>query len=104
MRRATLGSHFFFSDYEPMHRLALMLRHLPLSLRQAYICAISPADPDDTPVASALLTFATAFSQRWEPARMRQKPLPCKEPYSRTYLQSKVPLASLVLLQHPLSS
>ncbi len=47
-----------------MLRLALMLRHLPLSLRDHYICAISPADPDDSAVASALLTFATTYSQK----------------------------------------
>lgn len=62
--RATLGQHFFFSDFEPMLRLALMLRHLPLALRDHYIFAISPADPDDTAVASALLTFATTYAQQ----------------------------------------
>lgn len=63
--RATLNDHFFFSDYEAMHKLALMLRHLPLSLRDAYTFAISPADPDDPIIASALLSFATAYCQRW---------------------------------------
>ncbi|BDA48563.1 ATP-dependent RNA helicase SUV3L, mitochondrial [Coccomyxa sp. Obi] len=62
--RATLSDHFFFSDYEAMHKLALMLRHLPLSLRDAYTFAISPADPDDPIIASALLSFATAYCQR----------------------------------------
>ncbi len=64
VRRATLSDHFFFSDYEAMHKLALMLRHLPLPLRDAYTFAISPADPDDPIVSSALLSFATAYSQR----------------------------------------
>lgn len=47
-----------------MHKLALMLRHLPLSLREHYIFAISPADPDEPSVASALLSFATAYCQK----------------------------------------
>ena len=64
VRRATLSERFFFSDFEPMLRLALMLRHLPLSLREAYIYAISPADPDDAPVASALLSFASAYASK----------------------------------------
>jgi hypothetical protein len=59
-----LGDRFFFSDFEPMLKLALMIRHLPLSLREHYIFAISPADPDEPAVASALLSFATAYSQR----------------------------------------
>ena len=63
-RRATLSQHFFFSNYEPMHKLALMLRHLPLALREHYIFAISPADPEDPPVAAALLSFAEAYASR----------------------------------------
>ncbi|KAK9917692.1 hypothetical protein WJX75_007248 [Coccomyxa subellipsoidea] len=62
--RATLSDHFFFSDYEAMHKLALMLRHLPLPMRDAYTFAISPADPDDPIISSALLSFATAYCQR----------------------------------------
>lgn len=69
MWRATLSEHYFFSDYEAMHKLALMLRHLPLPLRDAYTFAISPADPDDPIQASALLSFATAYSQRWATLR-----------------------------------
>ncbi len=41
-----------------------MLKHLPLSLREAYLFCLSPCDPADTPVASALLTFATAYARR----------------------------------------
>lgn len=63
--RATLTQHFFFSNYEPMHKLALMLRHLPLSLREHYIFAISPADPEDPPVAAALLSFASCYASRY---------------------------------------
>lgn len=47
-----------------MHKLALMLRHLPLPMRDAYTFAISPADPDDPIISSALLSFATAYCQR----------------------------------------
>ena len=62
--RATMSQHFFFSDYESMHKLALMLRHLPLTLQEHYIFAIGPADPEDPPVAAALLSFAASYSSR----------------------------------------
>lgn len=57
-----------------MHKLAMMLRHLPLPLRDAYTFAISPADPDDPIVSSALLSFATAYCQR---CAIRPLQLPC---------------------------
>lgn len=66
--RATLSQHFFFSDYEPMRKLALMLRHLPLALRDHYIFAISPADPEDPPVAAALLSFAACYASKYAQA------------------------------------
>lgn len=44
--------------------LATMLRHLPLSLREAWAFSTSPADPDDAPVAAALLGFAAAYASR----------------------------------------
>ena len=47
-----------------MHGLALILRHLRLTLRDRYVFSISPADPEDIPVAAALLAFATAYSRR----------------------------------------
>lgn len=47
-----------------MHKLALMLRHLALSLRDHYIFSISPADPEDPPVAAALLSFASCYASR----------------------------------------
>lgn len=47
-----------------MHKLALMLRHLALNLREHYIFAISPADPEDPPVAAALLSFASCYASR----------------------------------------
>ena len=59
-----MSQHFFFSDYESMHKLALMLRHLPLTLREHYIFAIGPTDPEDPPVAAALLSFAATYSSR----------------------------------------
>ena len=54
-----------------------MLRHLPLSLREAWTFSISPTDPDDVPVASALLTLATAyaFCRRVTPAALLHAPL-----------------------------
>ena len=54
-----------------------MLRHLPLSLREAWTFSISPTDPDDVPVASALLTLATAyaFRRRVTPAALLHAPL-----------------------------
>ena len=42
----------------------MLLRHLPLSLRERYLFAIAPVDPDDAPVTSALLTFAAAYCHR----------------------------------------
>lgn len=41
-----------------------MLRHLPLSLREAWTFAISPTDPADELVAAALLSLAHAFALR----------------------------------------
>lgn len=54
-----------------------MLRHLPLSLREAWTFAISPTDPDDVPVASALLGFATTYAARRQvtPAAILLAPL-----------------------------
>ena len=54
-----------------------MLRHLPLGLREAWAFSISPTDPDDVPVASALLTLATAYASRRRvtPAALMHAPL-----------------------------
>ena len=62
-----MTQHYFFGDFEAIHALAIMLRHLRLTLRERYIFAISPTDPDDAPVASALLSFASAYSSRSVP-------------------------------------
>ena len=59
-----MADHFTLSEHQPMMRLALLLRHLPLSLHEAYLFCVSPTDPDDTPVASALLAMATAYCSR----------------------------------------
>lgn len=45
-------------------RLLLLLRHLPLSLRERYLFAMAPVDPEDSPVTGALLTFAAAYCHR----------------------------------------
>ncbi|KAL4437560.1 hypothetical protein ABPG77_003541 [Micractinium sp. CCAP 211/92] len=58
------STHYSYARYEEQHILATMLRHLPLSLREAWAFSISPTDPFDVPVASALLSFATAFAYR----------------------------------------
>ncbi len=47
-----------------MDRLLLLLRHLPLSLRERYLFALAPVDPDDAPVTGALLSFAAAYCHR----------------------------------------
>eukprot|EP00887_Chlorella_sp_A99_P007765 scaffold20.g7765.t1 len=52
------------SGVEEVHRLAVMIQHLPLSLREAYLFAIAPCDPVDDPVAAAFLRFAAAFAAR----------------------------------------
>ncbi|EFN55101.1 hypothetical protein CHLNCDRAFT_135006 [Chlorella variabilis] len=57
-------TQYRYARYEEQYTLATMLRHLPLSLREAWAFSISPADPDDAPVASALLTFATVYAHR----------------------------------------
>lgn len=57
-------THYSYARYEEQHTLATMLRHLPLPLREAWTFSISPTDPEDVPVASALLGFATAFAFR----------------------------------------
>lgn len=58
------GSHYSLARYEDIRALAVMLRHLPLSLREAWTFAISPTDPADEPVAAALLSLAHAFALR----------------------------------------
>ncbi|KAL4452034.1 hypothetical protein ABPG75_007696 [Micractinium tetrahymenae] len=58
------STNYSYARYEEQHTLATMLRHLPLTLREAWAFSISPTDPDDVPVASALLNFATAFAYR----------------------------------------
>lgn len=45
-------------------RLLLLLRHLPLSLRERYTFATAPVDPDDGPATGALLAFAAAYCHR----------------------------------------
>lgn len=35
-----------------------------LSLREAYVFAIAPCDPDDAPLAAAFLRFAAAFARQ----------------------------------------
>lgn len=42
-----------YAKHEEVLALAQMLRHLPLSLREAWTFAISPTDPDDVPVRRA---------------------------------------------------
>lgn len=65
---ATLDSeNYFYAHFDDVKTNAVMLRHLPLSLREAYTFAISPCDPTDGPVAEALVAFATAFSLRSTP-------------------------------------
>lgn len=60
-----------------MHALATMLRHLPLSLREAWTFAIAPADPADAAVAGALLSLATGYAlrRRVSPAAILLPPL-----------------------------
>jgi ATP-dependent RNA helicase SUPV3L1/SUV3 len=70
-------THYSYAKHEEVVALAQMLRHLPLSLREAWTFAISPTDPDDVPVASALLTFATTYAaqRRVTPASILLPPL-----------------------------
>lgn len=77
--------------------LATMLRHLPLSLREAWTFAISPADPADVPVAAALLGLATVFAarRRVTPAALRLPPM--VEAHSELELQQARLAASGVL-------
>ena len=51
---AVLGPQFFFAHFEDMRTLAVMLRHLPLGLRESYLFCLAPCDPADTAVATAL--------------------------------------------------
>ena len=59
-----LGTHYELARYAEIRTLATMLKHLPLSLREAWQFAISPTDPADAHVAAALLGFATAYAAR----------------------------------------
>lgn len=54
---------FFFAHFDDVRTNAVMLRHLPLSLFEAYVFSISPSDPGDDALSSALLSFATSFVQ-----------------------------------------
>ena len=72
--QATTSQHYVMAQVEEVQTLALMIAHLPLTLREAYLFSIAPCDPQDGPVAAAFLRFATAF------ARGRVSPLlalPC---------------------------
>ncbi|KAL4857153.1 DExH-box ATP-dependent RNA helicase DExH16 [Chlorella vulgaris] len=57
-------THYCYAQYEDQYTLATMLRHLPLSLQEAWTFSISPTDPADAPLASALLRFATAYARQ----------------------------------------
>ena len=78
--RAVLAEHYFLGDFDNIYELALMLRHLRLTLREHYLFSISPTDASDPPVASALLSFATAYSSRCSlPNRSSSRPLDCTD-------------------------
>ena len=59
-----MADHYMLGDFDNMYRLAVMLRHLRLTLREQYLFAVAPADAQDPPVASALVSFATAYNLR----------------------------------------
>lgn len=58
------GAALLLGDFENMYALAVMLKHLPLSLGEHYLFATAPSDASDATAASALLSFATAYSLR----------------------------------------
>lgn len=59
-----MADHYMLGDFDNMYRLAMMLRHLRLSLWEQYLFAVAPADAQDSPVASALLSLASAYDLR----------------------------------------
>ena len=96
-------THWRYARFDEQLALACMLRHLPLSLREAWTFSSAPADPDDTPVAGALLQLATAFAvrRRVTPAPLLHTPL--AEARSEVEL-SQVGLARAALTWAPSSS
>lgn len=62
--RSVLSKHYFLGDFENMLALAIMLEHLPLTLRECYIFATSPTDSADPGIAGSLLNFARAYCKR----------------------------------------
>lgn len=90
---------YSYARYEEVHALAMMLRHLRLSLREAWAFAIAPADPADAPVAGALLSLATAYAlrRRVTPAALLLPPM--VEARSELELQQVRPGAGGLLCQ-----
>ena len=63
--RAQLQEHYEFADFAAKAALAVLLKHLPLSLPELWLFCHSPTDPQEPHMVSALLTFVTAFCYRW---------------------------------------
>eukprot|EP00884_Botryococcus_braunii_P009866 jgi/Botrbrau1/18881/Bobra.177_2s0040.1 len=61
---ASLAEHYFMADCEAMLRIARLLDHLPLSLKERYQFCQAPADASEPAIASALLGFARAYCYR----------------------------------------
>ena len=59
--RAQLGETYEYADFQAKAQLAALLKHLPMSMRELWVFCHSPTDPEEPYLASALLTFATAF-------------------------------------------
>lgn len=64
VRRAQLQEHYEFADFAAKAALAVLLKHLPLSLPELWLFCHSPTDPQEPHMVSALLTFVTAFCYR----------------------------------------
>ena len=62
--RAQLQEHYEFADFAAKAALAVLLKHLPLSLPELWLFCHSPTDPQEPHMVSALLTFVTAFCYR----------------------------------------
>eukprot|EP00803_Ostreobium_quekettii_P001475 evm.model.scf_100EXC.6 EVM.evm.TU.scf_100EXC.6 scf_100EXC:44762-53616(+) len=61
---AQLSTRYFLANFEDMIELAIIIRHLPLSIEERYIFTTSPCDPSSYTTVAALLNFASVYANR----------------------------------------
>lgn len=61
-QQCVVSEHYFLSNLTDMYHTASLLRHLPLTLHQQYVFAMSPVDSKNLEQASEFLRYCTAFA------------------------------------------